>query len=330
MKVLHYISSTGMGRGEVYVDLVNKLAKSIDVVLLIPKNSLYLERINPSVEVIEYNAYDSRISPLLLWEVYRKIKKIQPDIVHTHFVKASQIFNLLNRFLHILHIATKHNPRKGVIFNQLPHVIAVSNVVKESIQNNNVKVIYNGIEEEQNISPFSKNDTFTILAIGRLDKVKGFDILIQECVKLDFEFNLEIVGEGEERSRLEEKINVLKLADKVKLLGFKEDIPQRIANTDLVVISSHSEGFGMIMIESLFYAKMLISTRVGVAEEILPKQFLIEGYDIAAKITEVYNNSDAYQNAFDSLKNSMKKHFLLTNIADEHIAYYQKVLKERE
>jgi len=325
MRVLHYISSTGMGRGEVYVDLVNTLVKSMEVILLIPKNSHYLKRVDPSVEIMEYQSYDSRISPLLLAEIYRKIKKAQPDLVHTHFSKASQIFNQLNYFLKIPHVATKHNPRKGSIFNRLPHVIAVSKRVKESIENEHVEIIYNGIQPEK-INPSHENVLFTLLAIGRLDKVKGFDILLRECAKLDFDFQLQIIGEGEERVDLERSIKNLGLQEKVQLLGFRHDIPQSISQSDLVIISSLSEGFGMIIVESLFYAKTLISTRVGAAEEILSQKFLIDDFQIAKKINEVYQNRESFKEEFDDLAVKTREKFLLESVASEHKIYYQKVL----
>jgi len=325
MKVLHFVSSRGMGRGEVYVELVNALATSMEVVLLIPKNSHYLQRVSASVEVIEYSTYNSRNNPILLLDIYKKIKKIKPDVVHTHFSKASQIFNLLNTFLHLPHVATKHNPRKGKIYNRLPNVIAVSRAVKESIENKNVKVIYNGINLE-NIKMPKENDVFTIVAIGRLDKVKGFDILIEECTKLEFEFHLKIVGEGKERANLEVLIDALNVQNNVSLVGFRQDIPQIIADVNVVVISSRSEGFGMIILESLLYAKVLISRKVGAAEEILNPMFLIDDFDLAEKIEEVYHNEKKYRKAFKENAEKMKDRFLLENIAKEHKMYYENII----
>ncbi len=326
MKVLHFVSSRGMGRGEVYVELVNSLATSMEVVLLIPKDSRYQERVSALVEVIEYSTYNSRNNPILLLDIYKKIKKIKPDVVHTHFSKASQIFNLLNTFLNLPHVATKHNPRKGKIYNRLPNVIAVSRAVKESIENENVKVIYNGISYE-NIKMPKKNDVFTIVAIGRLEKVKGFDILIEECAKLVFAFHLKIIGEGKERANLEVLIDRLHMHHKVSLEGFRHDVPQIIADANVVVISSRSEGFGMIILESLLYAKMLISRKVGAAEEILNPMFLVDDFNLAEKIEEVYRNEKKYRLAFKENAEKMKDRFLLESIAREHIMYYESIIQ---
>ena len=327
MRVMHFVSSRGLGRGEVYVDLVNQLCKHIDVILLMPQGALYKDRINKKVEIIEYSMYNSRNNPLLLCELWWKIKVAKPDIVHTHFVKASQIFNSINKLLHLPHVATKHNPRKGKIFNFLPHVIAVSKGVRESIDNENVHIIYNGVKPVK-VSPQRKNEIFTLLAVGRLDKVKGFDILIEECTKLDFPFILQIVGEGNERKHLENVIAKCKLEKKVQLLGFRKDIPQLMKNADIVVMSSHSEGFSLVMVESLFYANVFVSTKVSGATEVLDERFLFDGFNISRKINTIFEQYTEYKDGFTHLKNEAQEKFMLTHIAQEHICLYQYILQE--
>ncbi len=326
MKILHFIASKGLGRGEAYIDLVNELCKHIDIILLIPKNALYKERIAKNIKVIEYSALNSRKNPLLLMEILWKIKKEKPDIVHTHFAKASEIFYFVNKFLQLPHVATKHNPRKGKIYNKIPNVIAVSKAVRESISNDNVKIIYNGIKQEQ-VSSSNKNNIFTILAVGRLDKIKGFDILIGECAKLDFLFQLQIVGEGEERKNLETLIRKLNLEDKVTLMGFRKDIPQIMSNSNMVIMSSHSEGFSLVMIEALFYAKLFISTKVSGATEILDEKFLIDGFHISDKLNKIYKREEEFINDFSLFSDRIKDQFRLENISQTYISYYKRFLK---
>ena len=330
MKVLHYISSTGMGRGEVYIDLVNVMCKYVDVVLLVPKDNFYRDRVDSDVEIVEYTSYDSRISPILLIEIIFKIRSIKPDIVHTHFSKATQIFYGINKILHIPHVATKHNPRKGKIFHKIKNVTAVSKNVAESISSENVKIIYNGIKPFDLEPSKEKNNVFSLLAVGRLDKIKGFDILIKECSQLKFPFLLQIVGEGEERKNLEILIEELNLSDKIKLLGFRKDIPKLMNSADVVVMSSYSEGFSLVMVESLFYANLFISTKVSGATEILDDRFLFDIKDMGSKIEDIYQNYDIYKKLFKNLQDKVKKKLLLSNIVLEYIDLYQKILEEKK
>jgi glycosyltransferase involved in cell wall biosynthesis len=329
MHILHFIASQGMGRGEIYIDLVNTLVHDMKITLLVPAGVHYKERVANTIEVVEYHAQNSRNNPLLYLELFQKIKKIEPDVVHTHFAKASEIFYRLNFWFHLPHVATKHNPRKGKIFQRLPHVIAVSKGVKESIESQNVAVIYNGVTPIE-VKPKQPNSVFTLLAVGRLDKIKGYDRLIKACEKLSFNFSLEIVGEGEEREALESLIASCKLEEKVKLLGFQTDIPQRMKNADVVVMSSLSEGFSVVMVESLFYANLFLSTRVSGATEILEEKFFLDEQRMHEKLEEVYRHYEEYVIAYEELKKRESPHLLLSHIAHTHVEYYQNLLGEKE
>lgn len=325
MKVVQFLGSTGWGGLEnIFVSLCNELSKSVDIDVIIFKQNKVEKHFDQNVRVYLLNSSPSRFNPLLYIELYTILKKLHPDIVHTHGAKSTQIFYYLNKVLNILHIATKHNSRKGKIFNKLQNVIAVSQSVKESISHNNVKVIYNAIEPKT-ILPVSKNKIFTILAIGRLDKVKGFHNLIKECAKLSFPYQLQIVGEGEERESLEAEIQEMQLDHKINLLGFRKDIPQLMQRADVVVISSYNEGFSLVAIEALFYANVLVSTKVGGSIEILDKRFLINDFDIATKINHIHLNYKEYENNFFTLKNKYKDRFLLSHMANETILVYKKI-----
>lgn len=328
MRIVQFLGSIGWGGLEnVFVTLCNELSKSICVDVIVFKKSAIVQKFDKNINVHLLYSNPSRLNPLLYIELYRLLKKLNPNIVHTHSAKSTQIFYYLNKVLNIPHIATKHNSRKGKIFNKLQNVIAVSKSVKESISHNNVNVIYNAIEPEK-ILPIDKNKIFTILAIGRLDKIKGFDILIQECAKLNFPFELQIVGEGEERDALEAEIKKMQLDDKINLLGFRKDIPQLMQSADVVVISSHNEGFSLVVIEALFYANVLVSTKVGGSIEILDKRFLIDDFDIATKIDHIYLNYKEYEDEFFVLKNKHKDRFLLSHMANKTISVYKK-MKEK-
>lgn len=325
MKVCHFIASAGIGRGEFYVDLVNELSKTVDVSIVIPQGALYRDRISRRVQVYEYRSADHRLNPFLYIELYRIFKEVQADIVHTHYAKAAEIYQRLEFLFPAQHLATKHNPRKGRIFNRLSHVIAVSAEVLESIQGDNATLIYNGIEFLPVVPP-AREETFTVLAVGRLDKIKAFDRLLDECSRLDRDFRLRVVGEGEERAALEAQAQRLGLAGKVQFLGFRKDVAELMAAADLVVVCSHSEGFSLVIVEALFYAKLLISRRVGIAGEILPDNFIIEGFDIAEKIDKVIGNYDDYLREFKGLATTVRERFLLANVAAEYVNHYQRLV----
>ncbi len=215
------------------------------------------------------------------------------------------------------------------VFNHLKYVTAVSKQVAETINNSNIKIIYNGIKYKKidiNKKLFT-NDSFNIITVGRLEKIKGFDILINEFSKISTNYNLYIIGEGKEEKELLTLIKDLGLTNKIKLLGFKENVCEYIQQSNLVIISSLSEGFNLVAIETLFYGNLLISTNVGISEEILDKTFLIEHKNFSSKIIDIIEHKTDYYNRFKIIKNNKSKYFLLDNIIKEYINFYKEVCR---
>jgi len=330
MKVCHFIASRGLGRGEFYVDLVNELSAHCEVSLLVPEGARYLGRVSSAVSVVTYKRGNSRRNPFLLWELARKIQRIAPDVVHTHFGKATEMFVSINRLLRLPHVATKHNPRKGKVFNRLPNVIAVSNKVRESIKGDDVTVINTGIRPVEIGSRQGHCDRFRMVAVGRLDPIKGFDLLIEELAALEFDFHLKIIGSGPEQEHLSSLVDGLGLKENIELAGYREDIPRQLREADLVLISSHSEGCPVVAIETLFYGNLLLSTPVGNIPEILPSELLVEHGGFAARVTDVFRNYSRYRELFERQQAKLQSRFLLSSIAEQHLNLYQRLIGEHE
>lgn len=328
MNICYFTCSTKYGGLEkVTVDISNSISLYNSVIVLVPNGCEYKDKFFKNIILVEYKSLDRRLNPFLYLEVYFILKKYKIDLVHTHASKATQIFYYLNKLMKLVHIATKHNARKGKIFNKIRYVTAVSNDAAKSIKNDNVKIIYNGIEPLTLEDNKQKNEIFTITAIGRLDKIKGFDILIKEFSKIKNNAILQIVGEGSEYNNLISIIKELSLESRVKLLGFRKDIPVIINNSDLIIMSSLSEGFSIVMIESLFYAKLFVSTKVSGCKDILTSKLIIEDFNIALKIDELINNYEEYKDEFSRIKNKYKNRFTLENISKEYFEYYSNILK---
>ena len=330
MTIGYFIASSDLGGAEkVVMDLCNAMSKTHQVHFITFLDDSKLSKLNKRVHIHQIKKF-GRISIFPYLKLVKLINGLSLDIIHTHSVKATVIIYRISRFLSPLHVATKHNARKGKIFNRLKYVIAVSEDVKKSIASEReARVIYNGIEPVHVSSSHREDTAVRFLAIGRLDPIKGFDRLIEACAKLSRPFFLDIVGEGSHRNVLEEKIADLNLQAKVRLLGFKEDIPQRMADADCVVMSSYSEGFSVVMVESLFYARCFISTKVSGATEILPEMFLTEQASLADKLESFMQKRAVYQKAFGSLATSLRPSFLLSKIAEDHLRYYEEVLENR-
>lgn len=326
MKIIQFMASDEWGGAEqVFVELSNVLSESHQVTALLMRNCKFKGRFRQSVQVETLKSYGARHNPLLHIEIERLIERIQPDVIHTHAAKASEIIFRISKFSRLNHVATKHNPRPGPVFNRIKKVTAVSKVVASSIKhkdNRNIKVIYNGINPI-NIEPVDKEGKFTIIAAGRLEPLKGFDILIKAVHKLPFDYRLKIFGEGFERIKLNALIQTLGLNNRVFLESFTDNIPWFMKKSHLVVICSHSEGFSRVIAEGLLFADVVLSTRVGMAAEILNEDFLVTHETLVWKINDVFLNFEKYKNDFNILSRKISPRFILSDIANEYVDFYK-------
>jgi glycosyltransferase involved in cell wall biosynthesis len=109
---------------------------------------------------------------------------------------------------------------------------------------------------------FAKNQPPVLLAVGRLTKQKGFDVLLQAFAQLRRQraVRLIILGEGEERAALEAEIDELGLQDDVCLPGFVTNPYQYMAHAAVFVLSSRWEGLPTVLVEAMALGLAIVST----------------------------------------------------------------------
>jgi len=99
-----------------------------------------------------------------------------------------------------------------------------------------------------------------IIAVGRLVKLKGFDLLIRSVAQLSVPAKLAIIGDGEERAALEGLVTEFGLTDRVMLLGFQENPWKYMARADLFVLSSLTEGMPNVIGEAMALGLPVVAT----------------------------------------------------------------------
>lgn len=115
-----------------------------------------------------------------------------------------------------------------------------------------VQVLRNPLMLHQNHVGLERENI--IFAAGRLEYIKGFDMLIEAFSTLNQpNWKLMIAGEGSERKALESLIESLNLKEKVILLGFVEDMEYVYRNASIFVLSSRTEGFPGALCEAMGY-----------------------------------------------------------------------------
>ncbi|VYU05317.1 glycosyltransferase [Clostridium butyricum] len=127
-------------------------------------------------------------------------------------------------------------------------------------KNMNSTVIFNPRSFTSNEKSSLNKKTF--LAAGRFTYQKGFDLLIEsfnEFVKNNSDWNLVIVGEGEERHKIENLISSYNLEDRVTIDDFTENIKEYFMESSILLLASRWEGMPMIVLESLEMGVPVIS-----------------------------------------------------------------------
>ena len=107
-----------------------------------------------------------------------------------------------------------------------------------------------------------------LVAAGRLDVVKGFDVLLRALPDLPGVF-LWLLGEGEERGALEALAGELGVADRVRFEGWHADPAAAFAAADLVVVTSRWESSALVAAEALHNGAPLVVTDVGGLPELV-------------------------------------------------------------
>lgn len=167
-------------------------------------------------------------------------------------------------------------PEKFVTVNNLLDLNRIySEAYKEeniiSTNNENEKLIISNSPTGVEIINFN-TENFNIFASGRLSPEKGFDILIEAFSNIADQYPqamLYILGEGKDRTLLESLIYTYGLTERVYLLGHQSNPFSLINQADLFVLSSHYEGQGLVLLESLALKKNILSTDLEVTREIL-------------------------------------------------------------
>lgn len=300
MKVLHINAGLEDGGGKNHIlSLLSQFNPATAELLVLEKGIVAeeAEKLGITVHALEQK---SRYDVSVLKRLTQLIQERAFDIVHTHGARANFLFSAIRQKVSAQWVITVHSdPQldfmsrglKGAIFTKLnlaalkkaDHLIAVTDsLVKPlldlGVAQENITVVYNGISfAEENHRSLPNNTVFTMTYVARLHPIKGHDMLLESLKTATFtDFKLNLVGDGDLRTHLEQKVRELHLAEKVQFLGFL-DAPQvadTIAQSDLTVLASSNEGFPLVLLESAKQKVPFVATDVGDVALLVPdKQY---------------------------------------------------------
>ena len=289
-------------------------------------------------------------------KLYKKVEKLhgKPDIIHSHYLNISVLASVLKKKFNIPWVCTEHwsiinndiLPEYVKNYGKLTYpyadaIITVSNsLALRLFQHWKVRstVIYNMVSD----AFFVKNtDTpnrlgFRFISVGNLIHRKGHDILIDAFKKADFDTNvsLTIVGGGNQRSRLQNMIDSAGLTARITLTGLKsqQEIQNLISESDVFVLASRKETFGVVYIEAMAKGLPVIATPCGGPEEFVNHENgLLVPCNRVNELTDalkyMHKNINEYNR--DKIRESTLKKFSETSIAQKIEEVYLNILKKR-
>ena len=171
-----------------------------------------------------------------------------------------------------------------------------------------------------------------IISVGRLSKEKGFADLIEIFSNIESEdWTLTIVGDGDEKEKLEALIKDNNLESKVILTGFlnKEELYKLYENSSLYVMTSFEESFGLVLVEASSFGLPLIAfdSAIGAKEIIQENGILVSNRDKSIMIKKIKKlmNDISERKLYQKKSLEIYKSYDYTTLKENIISFYQDI-----
>ncbi|MCQ2323583.1 MAG: glycosyltransferase [Paludibacteraceae bacterium] len=310
----------------------------------------------PSVTYLGYIRRTLSIRLQLLYILKKAIKRFgKPDVLYSHYLFRSVDAVWVGNRKHIPVIGIEHwsklnsNPMPLNVrwmgeytYPKLNAIIAVSQPLAQRIQEffhtKTVHVIHNTYSSDFYYTPNAPDDTFKMVSTGSLLYGKGFDLLIQALHKSSLvktNWQLSIIGEGEEHTRLQAQIDAAHLQNHIHLLGKRDKpfIADMLRQSSCFILPSRGENFSVAVLEALACGLPIIASITGGIRECIDEKngLLFEVNDIDG-LTRCIEQMAAHYQDYDrqAIADDCQARFSpqviaqqLTKIFEETIAAYR-------
>jgi glycosyltransferase involved in cell wall biosynthesis len=294
IKVLHIIGSLGCGGAQVVLKhlVENTDGKQVEVFVYPLRSRDVRIPIQGQIITRPYCNYD----PRKFFTILRLCKQHDIDIIVAHLSKPIMACLFASFFSKSGLIIYEHGPvivkgpqyslyrlvlrllwRRADIFIAVSQSIADYLIHKIGISPDRVRVIYNPVQtdvfDHQRISAGAARERLGISGndivlgfVGSLSLIKGADLLIKATALLlqrSQRYLLLVAGEGPDRKSLVKLAQRLGIDDRIRFLGFCDNVPEVMAAFDIGIVPSRQESFGIVCLELMSMKVPLISSGVG-------------------------------------------------------------------
>lgn len=359
-KILFVAPNLHSGGAEaVLVKILNhfKISNFTIKLVLLKKEGNHLTKLSSNIEIIDLNEKRTLYS---LWKLYKVIKNEKPDYVFSIIGQVNLALAFLKTifFRKIKFIGRENvvysewlfkdkNLKKNIMYylyklflNKLDIIVVQSEFMKKEvmdyfkIESAKISILSNPVETKE-INQLSNekienekwNDQkINLVAVGRLEKVKNYNEMINVISKLPDDFHLNIFGEGKEEKEIKKYISAKGLDGKVTLHGYVENPYKYLKSSFGLLLTSQRESFPNVVLEANACGTYTFSyempggikeiTEHGVNGSIIQNEnFILMAEEIKRKQNEGYSRSSIieYTNKH-SIENYMDKLNKLFNV----------------
>lgn len=326
----------------------------VDLLDVVPNQEILVGGVK--VTYFERTTGDNTYASVSLWKHLSKIVKTF-DVVHIHtwwnfLVLGSALICMRNGIKPVVSphgmLSTYILTKRNAFFKKGLHLLVGKKLMRNSFLHVSTEmelgesraiipdwqgeVIPNLVKlsDKQYLRP--TNAVFTIGFLSRVDPKKGLDVLIKALSKVNFEYRLQIAGSGD-AAYIDELKNLAvecNNSNKLDWVGWKsgEDKFAYLAKLDLFALTSHSENFAIVVIESLSVGTpVLVSDQVGLFSFVKKTDFgWVTDMNIAnitQKINELYADQAKLNKISSKAPVSIKVEYEETNLANQYLNFYK-------
>lgn len=364
MNIAYVISGLGIGGAEKQIlALARVLIARGHCVTIVSMTGVSRHQIDDCdrVTLIELNEPKNLVGiSRVAFKLAAILREGQFDVVHTHMFHANILVRLIRCFCrcNVLVSSVHSNIEGGWLrtamyrltdrltdFTTNVSISAVNRYIKiKAASKDKIGVVYNGIDT----SVFRKNidarqtlrnslgvepDRLLILAVGRLTKAKDYPTLIDAfslVCRSNSKAMLLIAGEGTLLSDLERLVRLHGVSDRVAFLGVRHDIPELMNASDIFVLSSQWEGFGLVVAEAMATELPVVATSTGGIPEVVghagnlvpPQNSALLAREILALATLPRSQRDDIGRIS---RQRVEQHFSLDAAVDNWLALYARL-----
>lgn len=360
MKVLYLLNHAGKAGTERYVfSLIEKLNKKrIEAYFAYNEEGLLADRVKEIGVETHRLIMKHPLDIAAAWRLSKLCKSLEIDLIHTQYLREnyialiSRLFNFHVRVMYTSHFIMNNNFVVR-IFNRIltrleSNIISVCNKGKDVLISNGldgrkIKVVFNGVDphfwgdavQSTMRKEFGiEEEAFVLLCASRFAHDKGHKFLINSIAELKkaagAKFKCVLANDGPLFEEARQQAKNLGLEKDIIFTGFRQDIKNLIAGSDLYINSSEHEALSFAIIEVLAAGLPVIATDMGGNDDIINSETncgILVKYDdargLAAAIQQIMHNKALQVSLRKNALKAVRERFSLDNMVEKTYNLYK-------